>query len=217
MAGCRCCMRLLRSCLPRLLPERTPCLHWPLRLPCSCEGSPFAGDVAGEWRENPHVQSYVLATDRVGEGGRVWGSRAAAWPSSVGPQAGARADSRPPSRAAPPLTARSPIIARSAWACGWPTATCLPAGGPCGTSSGTASSAPAWRCSTRVRLQGRACVLPRCSPHACASPPASCCPPRPLISRTPSPQHAGYTLDSLMLRYQGVDWRDRANWACNAK
>lgn len=35
----------------------------------------------------------------------------------------------------------------------------------------------------------------------------------------PSPHHkpAGYNLDSLMLRYQGVDWRDRANWACNAK
>jgi translation initiation factor eIF-2B subunit epsilon len=28
---------------------------------------------------------------------------------------------------------------------------------------------------------------------------------------------AGYNIDSLMLRYQGVDWRDRANWDCNAK
>lgn len=27
---------------------------------------------------------------------------------------------------------------------------------------------------------------------------------------------AGYSIDSLMLRYQGVDWRDTNNWACNA-
>ena len=26
---------------------------------------------------------------------------------------------------------------------------------------------------------------------------------------------AGYNLDSLLLRYQGVDWRDRATWGCN--
>jgi hypothetical protein len=31
----------------------------------SCEGSPFEGKVDGEWRTNPHVQSYVLATDQV--------------------------------------------------------------------------------------------------------------------------------------------------------
>jgi hypothetical protein len=27
---------------------------------------------------------------------------------------------------------------------------------------------------------------------------------------------AGYNIDSLMLRYQGVDWRNRSNWGCNA-
>jgi hypothetical protein len=27
---------------------------------------------------------------------------------------------------------------------------------------------------------------------------------------------AGFNLDCLMLRYQGVDWRDKANWDCNA-
>lgn len=27
---------------------------------------------------------------------------------------------------------------------------------------------------------------------------------------------AGYNLDSLMMRYQGVDWRDPAFWQCNA-
>lgn len=27
---------------------------------------------------------------------------------------------------------------------------------------------------------------------------------------------ANYTLDSLMLKYQGVDWTDHANWNCNA-
>lgn len=31
----------------------------------SCEGSPKDGNVDGEWRTNPHVQSYVLATDQV--------------------------------------------------------------------------------------------------------------------------------------------------------
>ena len=27
---------------------------------------------------------------------------------------------------------------------------------------------------------------------------------------------AGYTIDSLMLRYRDVDWSDVRNWACNA-
>lgn len=27
---------------------------------------------------------------------------------------------------------------------------------------------------------------------------------------------AGYTIDSLMLRYQGVNWTDTRNWGCNA-
>ena len=31
----------------------------------SCEGSPQDGNVNGQWRTNPHVQSYVLATDQV--------------------------------------------------------------------------------------------------------------------------------------------------------
>lgn len=26
---------------------------------------------------------------------------------------------------------------------------------------------------------------------------------------------AGYTIDCLMTRYQGVDWRDERNWNCN--
>lgn len=28
---------------------------------------------------------------------------------------------------------------------------------------------------------------------------------------------AGYTIDSLMLRYQGIDWTKSENWDCNAK
>ena len=28
---------------------------------------------------------------------------------------------------------------------------------------------------------------------------------------------AGYTIDSLMLRYQGVNWSDTSNWDCNQK
>ena len=27
--------------------------------------------------------------------------------------------------------------------------------------------------------------------------------------------NAGYTIDSLMLKYQGADWLNRANWKCN--
>lgn len=27
---------------------------------------------------------------------------------------------------------------------------------------------------------------------------------------------AGYTIDSLMLKYQGADWTDSENWNCNA-
>lgn len=27
---------------------------------------------------------------------------------------------------------------------------------------------------------------------------------------------AGYTIDSLMLKYQGADWLDRNSWNCNA-
>lgn len=29
--------------------------------------------------------------------------------------------------------------------------------------------------------------------------------------------NAGHTIDSLMMRYQGVDWTDKANWACNGQ
>lgn len=32
----------------------------------NCEGSPLSGNPASTWRRNPHVQSYVVATDRVG-------------------------------------------------------------------------------------------------------------------------------------------------------
>jgi hypothetical protein len=32
----------------------------------NCEGAPEKGDVAAPWRKNPHVQSYLVATDQVG-------------------------------------------------------------------------------------------------------------------------------------------------------
>lgn len=32
----------------------------------NCEGAPEKGDVNAHWRKNPHVQSYLVATDRVG-------------------------------------------------------------------------------------------------------------------------------------------------------
>lgn len=28
---------------------------------------------------------------------------------------------------------------------------------------------------------------------------------------------AGYNIACLMVRYQGVDWRDKDNWGCNEK
>lgn len=28
---------------------------------------------------------------------------------------------------------------------------------------------------------------------------------------------AGYTIDSLMLRYQGIDWTQSENWECNGR
>lgn len=28
---------------------------------------------------------------------------------------------------------------------------------------------------------------------------------------------AGYTIDSLMTKYQGVDWRNKSNWECNMR
>ena len=31
----------------------------------SCEGTPFEGNAGGQWRFNPHVQSYTLAMDAV--------------------------------------------------------------------------------------------------------------------------------------------------------
>lgn len=50
----------------------------------SCEGSPWQGNAKGEWRTNPHVQSYVLATDKVGldvwlRGGNVFTCWSSMW------------------------------------------------------------------------------------------------------------------------------------------
>ncbi len=28
---------------------------------------------------------------------------------------------------------------------------------------------------------------------------------------------AGYNIDCLMLRYQGIDWRNKSTWDCNAR
>jgi hypothetical protein len=28
---------------------------------------------------------------------------------------------------------------------------------------------------------------------------------------------AGHNIDSLMLRYQGIDWRSKASWGCNER
>ena len=33
----------------------------------SCEGTPFKGNAASQWKTNPHVQSYTIAMDRVSQ------------------------------------------------------------------------------------------------------------------------------------------------------
>lgn len=94
----------------------------------SCEGSPPGGRVTEVWRVNPHVQSYVLATDQVGLD--IWrrdGNVLKCW--------------------------------HSMWDVIW-----------------------------HGELGSSLAVL-----------------------------NAGYGIDSLMLRYQGVNWRDKANWACNGQ
>ncbi|KAL3154058.1 hypothetical protein ABBQ32_013603 [Trebouxia sp. C0010 RCD-2024] len=93
----------------------------------SCEGAPLQGDSANGWRQNPHVQSYVLATDQVGlqilqSDGNVF-----------------------------------------------------------------ACFEDLHDTIYHAELGSSLAVL-----------------------------KAGYNIDSLMLRYQGVDWRDRSNWKCNA-
>lgn len=52
--------------------------------------------------------------------------------------------------------------------------------------------------------------LGRASRQPCARPLA------PLRCRAPPPP-PGFNLDSFMMRYQGVDWLDQANWDCNKR
>lgn len=92
----------------------------------SCEGSPYQGNGAGEWRTNPHVQSYVLATDQVGL--KVW------------------------------------EMDENVFKC--------------------------WSSMWDVIWHGE-------------------------LGSSLAMLKAGYNLDSFMLRYQGIDWLDPANWGCN--
>ncbi|KXZ52810.1 hypothetical protein GPECTOR_8g196 [Gonium pectorale] len=94
----------------------------------SCEGSPLNGDFRGKWRYNPHVQSYVVATDQVGlqvllDDGRVFHCHNSRWNTIYYSELGS---------------------------------------------------------STAILK-------------------------------------AGYNLNCLMTKYQGLDWRDKANWACNGR
>lgn len=93
----------------------------------SCEGAPLKGDPAYGWRQNPHVQSYVLATDQVG----------------------------------------LRILQREG--------------------------------------QVFACFEDLHDTIYYAE-----------LGSSLAVLKAGYNIDSLMMRYQGVDWRDKANWKCNA-
>lgn len=51
--------------------------------------------------------------------------------------------------------------------------------------------------------------------HANSCPPARRCRYAEMGSSA-SILRAGYNIDSLMARYQGVDWRQTENWGCNA-
>ncbi|KAK9841148.1 hypothetical protein WJX74_000759 [Apatococcus lobatus] len=94
----------------------------------SCEGAPMEGDASKQWRTNPHVQSYVTATDQTGMA----------------------------------------IL----------------------QGSGSVFSCYETLHDTIYfsELGSSAVIL-----------------------------EAGYNIASLMLRYQGIDWRDKENWACNER
>ena len=47
--------------------------------------------------------------------------------------------------------------------------------------------------------------------------PRRLCPPTALWPHPPPPVPPGFNLDSFMMRYQGVDWLDAANWKCNKR
>ena len=93
----------------------------------SCEGAPLDGNVENHWRQNPHVQSYVLATDQIG----------------------------------------LEVLQRDG--------------------------------------QVFACYENLHDTIYYAE-----------LGSSLAVLKAGYNIDSLMKRYQGVDWRDKSNWRCNA-
>eukprot|EP00882_Tetradesmus_deserticola_P016554 GHRQ01017688.1.p1 GENE.GHRQ01017688.1~~GHRQ01017688.1.p1 ORF type:complete len:308 (+),score=99.69 GHRQ01017688.1:374-1297(+) len=94
----------------------------------SCEGSPLHGQQKARWRHNPHVQSYAVATDKVG--------------------------------------LQLLVSDRRVFAC----------------------HKDRWDTIFYSELGSSKAVL-----------------------------DGGYNIGCMMLRYQGVDWRDKANWGCNAK
>ncbi|WIA10790.1 hypothetical protein OEZ85_010958 [Tetradesmus obliquus] len=94
----------------------------------SCEGSPLHGQQKGRWRRNPHVQSYAVATDKVG--------------------------------------LHLLIADRRVFAC----------------------HKDRWDTIFYSELGSSKAIL-----------------------------DAGFNIGCMMLRYQGVDWRDPGNWDCNAR
>eukprot|EP00884_Botryococcus_braunii_P023615 jgi/Botrbrau1/9938/Bobra.0012s0035.1 len=92
----------------------------------SCEGSPWRGNASGEWRRNPHIQSYSIAMDEVG----------------------------------------LEVLRRD--------------------GNVTACHSDRWDAIWHYELGAALAIL-----------------------------SAGYNIQSLLQRYQGVDWRLRENWGCN--
>lgn len=144
----------------------------------SCEGSPLHGQRKGEWRRNPHVQSYAVATDAVRRAG----------PAGSCCSSGA-------------VTA-----ALSAATLTLPTTLPPPAAG-------------AARCCCCVRLAAQAGLQLLIADAAVFG----CHKDRwdtifySELGSSKAILDAGFNIDCLMLRYQGVDWRDRANWNCNGR
>lgn len=208
---------VLRSLPPRRRAAHTaPLLPAPPRpRSASCEGSPWQGDAAGEWRTNPHVQSYVLATDKVRQrrcGGGGAGLRRACSCGVARLRHLLQLTSSPrgcvpptPLRPAPLQVGLDVWLAdQNVFAC-WSSMWDVIWHGELGSSLALLNAGAGGR-RRRVRAQLSGVLSP--VPHARAPSP---------IPPSPSPHTPGYGLDCFMLRYQGVDWRDKANWACNKR
>lgn len=74
-------------------------------------------------------------------------------------------------------------------------------------------SAPVGQQSVSLTLQAEWLQSEKLSTRVPYYPAIWCCALRPFLGAM---LQAGYNLDCLMLRYEGVDWQDRSKWRCGA-